>query len=227
MKPTLQFLQQSFEKYNRKIFGGRLPEVNIGLCEATSFIGQYKSKVRTLPDGTRQHYDHQLKFSLSFDLAKDELEDTVIHEMIHFFIAWNELTDSSTHGHLFKALMRSINDTHGRHITISHRLSHSQLATARATKKKWHVIAILHFSSGEKGVKVLPRVIPKIIDYYNQIIAASNIEEVDLYLHCDPFFNRYPTSVSRRCQLITQEEIDSHIKGAHILEVRNGKLIQR
>lgn len=225
MKPTIPYLKSKFEDFNVKIFGGRLPEVPITLCQVTSFVGQYKSKIHVLPDGRRQPYDPQLRFSTAFDLTETEIEDTVIHEMIHYFIAYNGLIDRSTHGPLFKALMNSINENHGRNISISHRTSRDTLAEAKAVKKKWHVIAILHFTSGEQGVKVLPRVIPKILDYYKGITAAPNISRVDLYLHNDPFFNRFPTSTGRRCHAITDAELRLHLNGAHTLKVSGNKLI--
>ena len=227
MKPTIEFLKSKFDRFNLQIFGGHLPEVPVSLCAVTSFVGQYKSKIRILPDGRREPYDHQLRFSTAFDLSERELEDTVIHEMIHYFISYNGLTDRSIHGPLFKALMNSINENHGRAITISHRTTHSEMADAKSVKKKWHVVAILHFKSGELGVKVLPRVIPKIIDYYKGITSASNIRKVDFYLHNDGFFNRFPTSTGRRCHAITEAELRLHLDGAHILEVKGDKLIQR
>lgn len=216
MKPSLSFLHEAFARFNRQIFAGRLPEAVITLCEVSSFVAQYK----------RKDSNHQLRFSTLFDLPERELEDTVIHEMIHYFIAFNGLQDRSAHGPLFKALMNSINEAHGRNITISHRGSHSELTAARTVRKKWHVIAILHFSTGQLGVKVLPRVIPKIIDYYNNLSGASNIARIDLYLHNDPWFNRFPTSVGRRCHAITPEEISVHLSGAHTLRVEGKKLIQ-
>lgn len=209
------------------IFGGRLPEVAITLCEVTSFIGQYKAQVRTDASGRREHYNHVLRFSTAFDLPEEEIEDTLIHEMIHYFIAYNGLTDRSAHGPLFKALMNSINENHGRHIGISRRTTGRELSEARGTKAKWHVVAILHFTTGELGVKVLPRVIPKIIDYYKGMTAAPNIRKTDLYLHNDPYFNRFPTSVGRRCHAISTEEIKLHLRGAHTLEVKGNKLIQK
>ena len=218
MKPTLEFLRERFAHFNSLIFAGRLPEVPVTLCSVTSFVAQYRCT------GGR----HLLRFSTAFDLPERELEDTVIHEMIHYFIAYNGLHDRSAHGPLFKALMQSINETHGRNITISRRTGSGEMAEARmAASKKWHVVAILRFRGGDLGVKVLPRVIPKIIDYHKSVSAAANISRVDLYLHNDPFFNRFPTSTGRRCHTITPEDAEGHLKGAHILEVKNGKLIQK
>lgn len=227
MRPTLDYVKEKFNEYNLKIFGGRLPEVPVTLCGVSSFVAQYKSQIRTLPDGRREHYNHLLRFSTAFDLPEKELEDTVIHEMIHYFIALHGLGDRTAHGPLFKAMMQSINETHGRNISISHRTSHSEMTAARCAGKKWHVIAILHFTSGVTGVKVLPRVIPKIIDYYNGVTASGNICSVELFLHNDPFFNRFPTSTGRRCQSITEADATEHLRGAHRLEVKGSKLVQK
>lgn len=226
MKPTIPYLREKFIHFNTLIFGGRLPEIPIALCEVSSFVGQYKSKIRSYPDGRREHYDHVLRFSTSFDLREGQLEDVLIHEMIHYFIAYNGLSDRTAHGPLFKALMLSVNESHGRAITISHKTTGKEMTEAKTAKAKWHVIAVLHFKTGETGVKVLPRVIPRIISYYERVRKASNIKSVDLFLHNDPFFNRFPTSTGARCQPITPAELETHLKGAHILKVKGNKLIQ-
>lgn len=217
MKPDLQYLRRKFAEFNTAIFAGRLPEPEITLCEASSFVAQYRH------DGGR----HRLRFSLLFDLEERELEDTVIHEMIHYFISYHRLHDRTSHGPLFKALMQSVNEGHGREVNISKRLSQAEAQTSRSKRRKWHVIAIIRFATGQTGVKVLPRVVDRVLEYHSRMVAASNVISTDLYLHDDPFFNRYPTSTGRRCHLITDAEMKEHLKGAHTLRVENGKLIQK
>lgn len=217
MIPTIEYLRARFDHFNGLVFAGRLDAPVILLCQASSFVAQYRLK----------DSQHQLRFSTSFNLSEEELDDTLIHEMIHYFISFNGLRDRSSHGPLFKALMQAINETHGRNITITRRTSRGEMAEARTAKKKWHVIAILHFSDGKLGVKVLPRVIPKIVAYYKDISSARNIKQVDLYLHNDPYFNLFPTSVGRRCHSITPSDIALHLKGAHTLEVKGSKVIQK
>lgn len=180
-------------------------------------MGQYKKYKET----------HTLRFSTCFDLPERDLEDTVIHEMIHYFLSYNGLHDRTAHGPLFKAMMQAVNETHGRSISISHRSTAAEAATTRGAVKKWHVIAILRFASGELGVKVLPRVIPRIIEYYKSVTSAPNISEVKLYLHNDPFFNRFPTSTGRRCHAITPPDLTTHLNGAHTLKVEGNRLIQK
>lgn len=222
---TISLLKEKFTLFNGQIFAGRLPEPVFSLCEVKTFVAQYKSSVRHLPDGRREHYDHQIRFSTLFPLSERELEDTLIHEMIHYFIAYNGLEDRTAHGPLFKALMANVNEFHGRGITISHRTMPG--TTPASTAAKWHIVAILHFSSGELGVKVLPRVIPKVVKYYRDTLKATNVSAIDLYLHNDPYFNRFPTSVGRRCHLLSSSDATAHLAGARRLHVEGNRLIQR
>ena len=156
------------------------------------------------------------------------MEDTVIHEMIHYFIMLHGLQDSSPHGMIFKAIMRQINTVHGRNLSVSHRVTHEQKAQAKtAAKPTWHVIAVITLRSGVSGVKVLPRVIPKILDFYKKVSAVRDVREVRLFLHDNPYFNRYPTSTALRYHELPPDEIERELKGSRHLFVENGKLVQR
>lgn len=223
---TKEFVQEKFAYFNSLIFNGRLPEIPVELCDATSFIGQYKSSIETDPQGKRQRSKERLRFSVAFNLTERELEDIVIHEMLHYFLAYHGLEDRTAHGPLFRALMKSVNDRHGRSVSITHRMSPSEINSVRSTKRSWHVIAVLRLASGATGLKVLPRVAPKIIDYYNFAANDRDVREVSLYLHDDPYFNQFPTSVARKCHLVSGEEVTAHLAKAHRLYVKEGRLVQ-
>lgn len=121
MIATRQFVKDKFFEFNALCFEGALPVVPIRMSRARSYCGMLRSRVLRNKDGRRTHYDFLLLISTAFDLPEAELEDTVLHEMIHYWIYWNELTDTSAHGRLFRAKMKEINERFGRHITISHR----------------------------------------------------------------------------------------------------------
>ncbi|MDE6028223.1 MAG: SprT-like domain-containing protein [Muribaculaceae bacterium] len=227
MKATIRYVEQKFNEFNHKMFGGKLPTLPVRMSDATTFLGMCVAKIRTLPDGRRQHHDFELRVSLRHDIPERDLEDVIIHEMIHYFIMYNELVDTAPHGELFKAMMRSINRTYGRNITISRRSTPEERTQTVEGKRKWHVIAAIRFRNGKHGVKVLPRVVPKILDYHRHVGAAPEIASVELFLHDNPFFNRYPTSAAYRVHEIEESLLRSNLSGAHILIVENGKLIQR
>lgn len=224
MTLSIDLLKEKFNRYNALIFAGRLPDVPILICEAKTFAGQCRSKVRRLPDGRREHYDFTIKISNKFSQTEEELDDTLIHEMIHYFIALHGFEDTSTHGQLFKAMIHSINASHGRNITISGRYDRD---TMQATKGRWHVVALIQMKNGQTGIKVLPRVQPKIITFYKNVKASRQVKSVDLYLHCDPYFDTFPTSTALRVHYVEPELLQSKLQGAHRLEVSGNTLIQR
>lgn len=226
MKASIAFVEERFEKFNRLMFGGRLPMPRIMMSEASSYLGICKSRIERLEGGGVRHYDFQLRFNMTYDLPEEVLEDTIIHEMIHYFIMLHGLQDTSPHGQIFKSIMKSMNAAYGRNLSISHRVTGEQKKSAKASKPTWHVIAVMTFHSGITGIKVLPRVVPKIIDFYNRIKGIREIKEVRLFLHDNPFFNNYPTSVAMRYHEMKADELEKELVGSHRLVIKGNKLIQ-
>ncbi len=121
MIASVPFVQKTFDYFNAQCFNGVLPAVPIVLTKAGTFLGkmEYKSS-RDIFGIISSHYDFRLKISTGFDLTQEELEDVIIHEMIHYYIAYRNLRDSSVHGETFRRIMETINQKYGRHITVRH-----------------------------------------------------------------------------------------------------------
>ena len=227
MFPTIQYVRERFDVFNRLMFNGRLPEVSFALSRSRSTLGQCVSRIDRHSDGRVEHSAFELRFSTCHDLEEPVLEDVIIHEMIHLFILCHGLVDTAPHGDIFKSVMNSLNAGFGRRISISHRADNGRPAPAPATaKKRWHVIAAIHFRSGKTGIKVLPRVVPRILDFHDAASRAADVLRVDLYLHDNPFFDRYPTSTAMRYHLLEQTVLEQNLAGAHRLTPRGGRLIQ-
>ena len=119
MRPTLPYLQQKFDYFNELCFGGQLPQVRLRLSRARTFMGQLRYK-RDRKLWLRTTYtDLTISISTYLDLPESEVEDTLIHEMIHLHILLSGLRDTSTHGVLFRAKMREFNVKFGRHLRLS------------------------------------------------------------------------------------------------------------
>lgn len=227
MKPTVEYIEKKFEEYNRLMFGGRLPKIRIELSDASSFLGVCVADVKQLPDGRKAHSNFRLKINTRIDLPEQVVEDTIIHEMIHYFIFYNELCDTSAHGEIFKAIMASINATFNRHLTISHKSTAEQSEQAVSQKRVWRVIAAIHFKSGRVGVKVLPRVAPRIMDYHSKMMKQAEVERIDLYLHDNPFFNRYPSSAALRVYELEADVLERNLEGAKELMINGSQVIRK
>ena len=222
MRPTVQYIQERFDLYNRLMFGGRLPRIPIRLSDAKTFLGQCVSRVLTHPDGRREHTDFELRISTRFDLSAEMVDDTIIHEMIHYFIHYNGLADTSAHGPIFKSIMHSINTVHGRNLSVSHRTTLIEREEANS-RPRWHVIAVIHLrdaSPGTVGIKVLPRTAEKIIEFHRRVSSAPQVTGIDLYLHDAPYFNRYPTSAALRYHPAKLADITPHPTSARPITIQ-------
>lgn len=121
MIATIPYIEEKFDAFNKLIFGGELPRIPIVLGSATRVVGAFSYKARRNFWGKKEYFDLKLRFSKKFDLPENELEDVIIHEMIHYYIHFKNLKDKSAHGPLFKNLMNQINKTFGRKISIRYR----------------------------------------------------------------------------------------------------------
>lgn len=121
MIATIPYIEAKFDEFNKLIFGGELPRIPIALGSATRVVGAFSCKVRRNFWGKKEYSDLKLRFSKKFDLPENELEDVIIHEMIHYYIHFKNLKDKSAHGPLFKNLMNQINKNFSRKISIRYR----------------------------------------------------------------------------------------------------------
>lgn len=232
---TLPFLEKKFDEFNRLIFGGKLPIPIFMPSRARTLFGQCVCHKNRDQLGRVIGYEHfELRFSLMHDLPETDWEDIVIHEMIHYYIGYNRLKDKSSHGPLFCQLMNDINQRYGRHITISRRAAAgstpAQTAqTAQPRPPRCHVLAVVTFCNGRTGIKLLPRVLPSILSYYNGLMrvrGADRVDNIRLYMVCHAWFERYPVSSALRIHYVDPQELQPYLKDAERLECDGRRLLR-
>ena len=226
MKATVPYIEKKFEEFNRQIFGGKLPKIPVELSDAKTFLGQCVYKKRRKPFGKAELYDFRLRINARVDLPEQELEDTIIHEMIHYYIGYNKLEDASAHGPLFLGIMNEINRKFGRNLTVSHKSTQEQREQLQDKRSRYHVIAVVSFRDGRTGIKVLPRVVKSILYYYNNVLANREIVSIQLYMSNNMFFNRYPNSSALKVHFLEADEIGRQLEGAEKMAC-DGKTIKR
>lgn len=215
MKVERDFIIRKFREFNAAIFDNSLADVPVELTESKRFLGVCVFRKRRNPDGSHHYSDFKLKFNCRPDLRQEEIEDTLIHEMIHYYILSRQMQDTSTHGRIFRRMMQQINTRFNRHITISHKFEEADRDQLVDKRRKWHVIALIDFTDGKSAVKVLPRIHEKIAAFYNTFTAGRGVERVSLYMSDDPHFNRYPCSSALKAQYCDRAEIMSALQTAY------------
>lgn len=226
MEITILYIKRKFEEFNQQIFAGKLPMLPIKLSNAKSFLGACTYKKRLGKNGKIEKYNFSLRINTSIDLPEEEVEDTIIHEMIHYYIGYNQLEDTSPHGQIFQQIMNTINEKYGRHLTISHKCNKTQNEQAVDKRQHYHVVAVVSFKDGRIGFKVLPRVLQSILKYYNSVKTANDVVSVNLYMSNNIFFNRFPNSSALNVHFIEDSEIKKHLNDAEKMRC-DGKSIKR
>lgn len=226
MNITIPYIRQKFEEFNQQMFAGKLPLLPIKLSNAKTFLGMCCFKTRKNKNGIAEHYDFSLRMNTRIDLTEQEFEDTLIHEMIHYYILYFKLKDTAPHGQLFQEIMNGINKKYGRHLSISHKSSKRQKEQAIDKRQRYHVIAVVNFLDGRKGIKVLPRVLQSILKYYNAILTSKEVASIQLYMSCDIYFNRFPCSSAFNVVLKEEEEIMEHLKDAEMMGCDGKRIIR-
>ena len=143
---TVDYLRQAFEHYNDLIFEGKLPLPKLKWSRAKTRLGQMACK-RKMSWGRTKYYDFTISVSNYYNLTTEEIDDVLIHEMIHYSIAYTGLKDTSAHGVVFRGLMDKINRLFGRHITISVRTRNLQARSAQQPKD--YLILALKMKDGK------------------------------------------------------------------------------
>lgn len=226
MTVTIPYIKQKFEEFNQQMFGGRLPMIPIELSNAKTFLGQCAYKKRHKLLGKVELYDFKLRINTRIDLSEQEMEDIIIHEMIHYHIGYNQLKDTSAHGRLFLQMMNDINTRFGRHVTVSHKSTAEQREQLQDKKQHFHVVAVVMFQDGRTGIKVLPRVLKSILHYYNHVLANRDVQSIQLYMSNNIFWNRYPNSSALKVYFLEDKIIKKELDSAEHMEC-DGKSIKR
>lgn len=217
MIPTKAYIEERFDTFNKKMFGGKLPKIPIELSNAKTFLGKLAYNRRRTKGGKTENYNFRLRINTRIDLPEQEIEDTILHEMIHYYIGVNQFEDTSSHGKLFMSMMNGINARYGRHISVSFKGTAETREQFVDKRARYHVVAVVHFHDGCTGIKVLPRIVQRITHYYNTLSDSNEVETVELYMTNDIFFNRYPTSSALKAHLLDEQEIRSHLTDAERL----------
>ena len=224
MRATIEFLIDRFERFNLDIFHGELPSPLMHISSARSFMGQFKVERKQSIFLKSQETCH-LTLSNRYDLEVSILEDIVIHEMIHYFIHFKRIKDSSSHGSKFRKLMNEINSDFGRHITVSHRCTREELESDAS--KAHSIVCLCTMSDGRKLVCRVSQ--SKIFEIHKAFQDWDKVVDEEWYWVYGNYFNRYRRVLTPRLFSVDKEGLEVIESGTRLefVEVSGGRITLR
>ncbi|MBW4759295.1 SprT-like domain-containing protein [Prevotella denticola] len=198
--PEGRSLLERFNRYNTLIFDGRLPVPKLKWSRARTRLGQMACKRKTSL-GRTKYYDYTISVSTYYELTEEQTDDVLIHEMIHYSIAYTGLKDTSPHGVIFRSMMEKVNRRFGRHITISVNTRNLQ-AREQQQHKDYLVLAL----EMKEGACYLSSVNPSAAGKLAGSLARTHgIAHYAWYCSQDDFFRNMPRVRTLRGRRVSPE----------------------
>lgn len=121
MELTAALLRQWFGAFNQQYFGGSLPEPRLEVSRSRTRLGTYSARRVRRGLWGYELRGHTIRVSDYYDMPEREYQQTLLHEMIHYYISHVRARDTSPHGQLFRAQAARINREGGWSISVSTR----------------------------------------------------------------------------------------------------------
>ena len=140
-KLTQAHLSAWFDEFNRDYFGGKLPEPRLMLSRSRTQLGSMRCKSRVRL-GRVETFDYAIHVSVLFEQDEKGFKNVLLHEMIHYYIAYNNIQDTAPHGDVFRAMMNRLNSEYGWEMKVSERGKALQVAQEHVPRREYLVLAM-------------------------------------------------------------------------------------
>lgn len=136
MELTVQYLNNAFNKYNGLFFNGVLPEIEIKISRTRNCFGRFWSR----KERNGNQYPLSIDISKYYKRPQHDIDRTLIHEMIHYYICFMGMKDNGKHGIIFQGIAREISEKSDFNITITS----SSYGLETLKKKSYKVMMFTH-----------------------------------------------------------------------------------
>ena len=106
----------SFWDCNEKYFDNSLPTPWFETVNSISVIGKFEYH-KNKKNSKKPIRDQVIKMSDCFDYPEKDFIETMVHEMIHYYIAWNRIKVLRSHGRVFMRMANEMKEKYGLNVT--------------------------------------------------------------------------------------------------------------
>lgn len=212
MRPNLPYFEDKFDYYNNLCFGGQLPRPIIKLSQRNSSVGCTHVGYRYR--NGKLEKDISLEFSIRNDFPEIEYIDTIVHEMIHYYIELNNIQDDSPHGTKFRSIMKDISEKYGIRITIEYNEDEEALIARQTDRNRY--VCVIENKDGTTSIGVVIR--DKVFQYWELLQQHPDVSQVKWYISNRAIFEHFPARITPVFITIEPDKIQDYLFGASELE---------
>lgn len=208
-------MRASFETLNQRYFKSQLPPPAFRLTRARTYLGNMRWKEDRL---RHRRYDFVLTMSTLYDYGEKEMMSVMLHEMIHYYIAYNWIKDTSPHGQVFRGIMDKLNAC-GWDIRISH---HSKGDTPRQQAPGNRLIGVISMEKETYFAVINPGYVGRIIA---GLLGLPGFKEISWYISDNDYFKKFQLTRSLRGIKIGSERLEELKKMMKPIVPKEGMII--
>lgn len=134
-------MSRMFRECNKEYFDGSLPIPYFRLMNKLNTLARFEYNKDK--KGKHPIKWQALKFSDCYDFSEEDFREIMVHELIHYYIAWNGIKDNKDHGREFMRIANEINEKYGMNVTKT-----KDASSFKRTKKAHHYKGLLRFFWG-------------------------------------------------------------------------------
>lgn len=209
MRATLAEIENWFDEYNKMCFGGILTRPPILLNSRLNAMGRTVNKWHKDVLVNKITESLHIEISIRLDLPEEEYRDTLLHEMIHYWIMSTGQTDDGIHGTLFMNKMNELINKYGVKITVNYKPSDDILIDRIEHPRH---VCVLRLNDGKVGFAVVAK--NKIAEIGKAFSEMPSIKSVDWYVSERGIFGSYPTQVYPEFIVVDGLTLKKYLKGA-------------
>ncbi|MGI6222259.1 MAG: SprT-like domain-containing protein [Prevotella sp.] len=215
MKPDITWMKVSFEAFNNRYFKSQLPLPVFKLTNARTYLGNMRWKEDRL---RHRRYQFVLSMSTRFDLEEKLLLSVMLHEMIHYYISYNWIKDTSPHGKVFRGIMEKLNAC-GWDIQVSHRTVGGVTRQERPGRR---LIGVIFMENGTFFSVINPGYVGRIL--YG-LRSVRGFKDIRWFISSDDYFKRFPLTRSLRGVKISSQRLEELKKMMTPVVLKEGMVI--
>ena len=208
MQVTLEWMSYWFAKFNTDYFRGGLPQPRLALSKSKTRLGSMSCKKRVRLFRT-ECYGYTIRLSNYYDQTERQYQNVLLHEMIHYSIAYARIKDTSPHGTVFRGMMENLNRKYGWEVSVTT----SMKVVPRAggvPKNKTYLVLALETSDGKSFLSVVnPRFARQLEE---QTILVRTIKEHHWLRTTNPYFSDFPAVRSLRAKRVSRDVYEHFAK---------------
>lgn len=204
MQVTPAILNTWFDELNCLYFNGSLPLPLLKTGVSRTRLGSMVCRKRRVGI-LKWRSEYTINISNYYDISEDEFRNVFMHELIHYYISYKGIRDTSPHGRVFRQMMNDMN-SRGWHITVQ--APRSMTAAKPAVRRdKLYIVLLMTDADGALFATVVNKAY--IGELEAALHAAPRIKSWAWYKSCSEYFSTWSAVRTLRARRIKKGETDS------------------